>query len=193
MNNNDNLLEEMQAKHDEAPKRYKRCQNCKYLIDNYKCKKLKVPFFDIAICPITKEKIEQKAKQHEVIGVKTDCPHFSTIGRLCSRVQNGMMRCDEYLECEFKYIDALKEENKALRKRFEELVSDLGWHCVQCTKEADNYRLRIENEKLKTVIQDIKQLVSTDYIKNKKQLVQNYDCLDNFMQKIEDKCNEVNQ
>lgn len=62
MNNNDNLLEEMQAIHDEAPKRYKKCQNCKYLIDNYKCKKLKVPFFDIAICPIIKEKIEQKAK-----------------------------------------------------------------------------------------------------------------------------------
>jgi hypothetical protein len=60
MNNNDNLLEEIQAIHDKSPKRYKRCQNCKYLIDNYKCKKLKVPFFDIAICPITKENEELK-------------------------------------------------------------------------------------------------------------------------------------
>ena len=47
-------------------------------------------------------------------------------------------------------------------------------------------------EKLETIIQEIKQLVSTDYIQNKKELVQNYDFLDNFMQKIEDKCNEVN-
>lgn len=125
-------------------------------------------------------------------------------------------------------INKLKEENKALRKRFEELVSDLGWHCVQCIKEAENCMLRIENEKLKTqyncyacgnckgkedyinlekhhiglrkqfdkyhnALQDIKNLVTTDYIQIKKQLIQNYDCLDNFMQKIEDKCNEVNQ
>ena len=31
-------------------------------------------------------------------------------------------------------------------------------------------------------LQDIKTLVTTDYIQLKRQLVQNYDCLDNFMQ-----------
>ena len=143
--------------------RFARCKKCKYS-QYYKntllltCKKLKAAFFDIAICPITKDKIEQKTIQHKVIGAKTDCPHFSIIGNLCSRVGNGMMRCDEYLECEFKYIDALKEENKALRKRFEELVSDLGWHCVQCTKEADNCMLRIENEKQKDILKEIKKI-----------------------------------
>ena len=62
------------------------------------------------------DKINKLAMQHEVIGVKIDCLHFSTIGNLCSRVADGMVRCDEYSECEFKYIDALKEENAILRK-----------------------------------------------------------------------------
>lgn len=66
----------------------------------------------------TTDKINKLATQHKIIGAKIDCPYFSTIGNLCSRVQNGMMRCDEYLECEFKYIDALKEENEQLQKRF---------------------------------------------------------------------------
>ena len=67
----------------------------------------------------TVDKINKLATQHKVIGAKKDCPHFSTIGNLCSRVQNGMMRCDEYLECEFKYIDALKEENENLKQQLE--------------------------------------------------------------------------
>ena len=46
-------------------------------------------------------------------------------------------------------------------------------------------------EELEDILQDIKILVTTDYIQIKRQLVQNYDCLDNFMQKIEDKCGEV--
>ena len=77
----------------------------------------------------TTNKINKLATQHEVIGVKTDCPHFSNIGNLCSRVQNGMMRCDEYLECEFKYIDALKEENKQMKERLnncEKFFNELG-------------------------------------------------------------------
>jgi len=61
------------------------------------------------------EEIDKLATQHKVIGVKTDCPHFNNIGNLCSRIENGMVRCDEYLECEFKYIDTLKEENAKLK------------------------------------------------------------------------------
>ena len=52
MKNDNNLFEEIQKKYDETPKRYERCQNCKYLIDNYRCKKLKVPFFDIKLCSL---------------------------------------------------------------------------------------------------------------------------------------------
>lgn len=46
-------------------------------------------------------------------------------------------------------------------------------------------------KRTQNTLQDIKTLVTTDYIQIKRQLVQNYDCLDNFMQKIEDKCGEV--
>ena len=46
-------------------------------------------------------------------------------------------------------------------------------------------------KRTQNALQGIKTLVTIDYIQIKKQLVQNYDCLDNFMQKIEDKCNEV--
>lgn len=77
----------------------------------------------------TTDKINKLAIQHEVIGTKTDCPHFSNIGNLCSRVGNGMMRCDEYLECEFKYIDALKEENNQMKERLnncEKFFNELG-------------------------------------------------------------------
>lgn len=62
------------------------------------------------------ETTDKLAIQHKVIGAKTNCKYFSNIGNLCSRVENGMMRCDEYLECEFKYIDALKEENEKLKQ-----------------------------------------------------------------------------
>ena len=67
------------------------------------------------------ETTDKLATQHKVIGVKTDCKYFSNVGNLCSRVENGMMRCDEYLECEFKYIDALKEENEKLKKTIEKI------------------------------------------------------------------------
>lgn len=46
-------------------------------------------------------------------------------------------------------------------------------------------------KRTQNILQEIKNLVTTDYIQIKRQLVQKYDCLDNFMQKIEDKCNEV--
>lgn len=70
---------------------------------------------------------------------------------------------DNNFNCIWKQHERLKEENKALRKRFEKLVSDLGWHCVQCTKEADNCMLRIENEKLKKTLQEIEKLSENAY------------------------------
>ena len=69
-----------------------------------------------------------------------------------------MTKKDSFL-CEvIDNYNKLKEENKELRKGFEELISDLGWHCVQCTKEADNCMLRIENEKQKDILKEIKQI-----------------------------------
>jgi hypothetical protein len=124
------------------------------------------------------EKINKLAIQHKAIGVKTDCKYFSNVGNLCSRVENGMMRCDEYLECEFKYIDKLKEENK----HYKQIAQHHGDMSIKYTNKCAKY---------KQILQDIKKLVTTDYIQIKRQLVQNYDLLDNFMQKIEDKCNEV--
>ena len=97
------------------------------------------------------DKINKLAKQHEVIGTKTDCPYFSTVGNLCSRVENGMMRCDEYLECEFKYIDALKEENEQLKqenmgmkKSFVDIISNI---------REENYRYYKALKEIKKIIQ----------------------------------------
>lgn len=100
-------------------------------------------------------KINKLAKQHEVIGTKTDCPYFSNVGNLCSRVQNGMMRCDEYLECEFKYIDALKEENEKLKqenmgmkKSFVDIIDNVreeNYRYYKALKEADALFEVLEN------------------------------------------------
>lgn len=85
-----------------------------------------------------------------------------------------------------KEKENLKEENARLKK-----IKDDFFKQAEISHQAVQDKNKIIE--LETVIQEIKELVSTDYIKNKKQLVQNYDCLDNFMQKIEDKCNEVQQ
>ena len=84
----------------------------------------------------------------------------------CKKQNKGNNWRNCRLKCHYKYeqqkkdeIYKLQEENKVLRKRFEELVSDLGRHCVQCTKEADNCMLRIENEKQKYILKEIKQIV----------------------------------
>jgi len=100
----------------------------------------------------TTDKINKLVKQHEVIGVKTDCKYFSNIGNLCSRVENGMMRCDEYLECEFKYIDALKEENEKQKEQIKQLED-----FIKSDGEIDH----INHEytyKLKKVLQEVKSI-----------------------------------
>ena len=55
----------------------------------------------------------------------------------------------------------------------------------------ENYCYYKQLKRTQKALQDIKTLVTKHYYQNKKQLVQNYDLLDNFMQKIEDKCSEV--
>ena len=107
------------------------------------------------------DKINKLAKQHEVISTKTDCPYFNNVGNLCSRVENGMMRCDEYLECEFKYIDALKEENEKLKqenmgmkKSFVDIISNIreeNYRYYKTLKEvkaiSDNYNLTVNDRR----------------------------------------------
>ena len=70
---------------------------------------------------------------NKINGVKTDCPHFINAGNVCSRV-DGMVRCDEYSECEFKYIDKLKEE-LAIYKQALEKISDLNLFSLNNSRE----------------------------------------------------------
>ena len=94
---------------------------------------------------------------------------------------------DNNFNCIWKQHERLKAENV-------KLLFDKGTLIEFCNKLTKIIDEKKENEnKILQILSEIKQLVSTDYIKTKKQLVQNYDCLDNFMQKIEDKCNEVQQ
>lgn len=85
--------------------------------------------------------------------------------------------------CGFRHKDTDNQCHIALA-----FSEDYGecWHCEQIENCYYKQLKRTQN-----ALQEIKTLVTTDYIQNKKQLVQNYDCLDNFMQKIEEKCNEV--
>lgn len=46
-----------------------------------------------------------------------DCKYFEGTGNFCSRVT--AMRCDEFPECEFKYIAYLKAENKRLKEELD--------------------------------------------------------------------------
>lgn len=92
-----------------------------------------------------------------------------------------IQKCKELV----KENNRLKEENARLKE-----IKDDFFKQAEISHQAVQDKNKII-EKLETVIQEIKQLVSIDYIKTKRQLVQNYDCLDNFMQKIEEKCGEV--
>ena len=121
----------------------------------------------------TTDKINKLATQHKVIGVKTDCKYFSNVGNLCSRVENGMMRCDEYLECEFKYIDALKEENATLREFLNQYQEE-----ANALKSYETYKVwlnneyRKENEKLKQYLLNIAMIIE--------ELEQQYDDIKDF-------------
>ena len=97
-------------------------------------------------------------------------------------------------EQETKDYAELKKENDQLKEVAAKRLIDEGVFINTLDKLRKIIDEKLEKEnKLTNALQDIKTLVTTDYIQNKKQLVQNYDCLDNFMQKIEEKCNEVNQ
>ena len=74
-----------------------------------------------------------------------------------------------------------EEENKISRT--------INHFTADCTFYPNCYYKQLKRSQ--NALQDIKTLVTTDYIQIKRQLVQNYDCLDNFMQKIEDKCGDV--
>ena len=113
---------------------------------------------------------------------------------------------DNNFNCIWKQHERLKEENENLKQQLEIDKNQINYFIEENEKQKEQIKqledfIKSDGEidhinheytyKLKKVLQDIKTLVTTDYIQNKKQLVQNYDCLDNFMQKIEEKCNEV--
>ena len=86
---------------------------------------------------------------------------------------------------EWKHCNICKELIKIVPDRHQCLIEE----DLRCEYYSDCYYKQLKHTQ--NALQNIKTLVTTDYIQNKKQLVQNYDCLDNFMQKIEDKCSEV--
>lgn len=70
-------------------------------------------------------------------------------------------------------------------------IHELSIACHDKENKCKYYQVYKQLKHTQNALQEIKTLVTTDYIQIKRQLVQNYDCLDNFMQKIEDKCGEV--
>lgn len=110
------------------------------------------------------------------------------------RLKEENVKLKQQLEIDKNQINYFIEENEKLKTQYN------CYACGNCKGKEDyinlekhHVELRKQFDKYHNALQDIKTLVTTDYIQIKKQLVQNYDCLDNFMQKIEDKCNEVNQ
>lgn len=143
-----------------------------------------------------------------------ECPHRNLD---CSTFMN-IIKCYNYGTCEgqnclWKQHERLKEENENLKQQLEIDKNQINYfiekneklktqyNCYACSgcKGKEDYinlekhhkGLRKQFDKYHNALQDIKTLVTTDYIQNKRQLVQNYDCLDNFMQKIEEKCSEI--
>lgn len=70
-------------------------------------------------------------------------------------------------------------------------IYELSIACHDKENKCKYYQVYKQLKRTQNALQEIKTLVTTDYIQIKRQLVQNYDCLDNFMQKIEDKCGEA--
>jgi len=81
--------------------------------------------------------------------VKTDCPHFINVGNICSRV-DGMARCDEYSECEFKYIDVLKKEKEQMKEKLEQIKSIVDFNLIF---PIYNITKREIGEKIKSIIE----------------------------------------
>lgn len=101
------------------------------------------------------------------------------------RTQKEIEKYSAINEQETKDYAELKKENEQLKeenKHYKQIAQHHGDMSIKYTNKCAKY---------KQILQDIKTLVTTDYIQIKRQLVQNYDCLDNFMQKIEEKCGEV--
>lgn len=100
--------------------------------------------------------------------------------------------CEICPNCYFKQIKRLNKENEQLKEVTAKRLIEEGIFISTLDKLRKIIDEKLEKEnKLTNTLQGIKTLVTTDYIQTKKQLVQNYDCLDNFMQKIENKCGEV--
>lgn len=113
----------------------------------------------------------------------------------CIILQDDICADSQYCEgcnCYYKQLKQVEKENDQLKEVAAKRLIEKGVFISTLDKLRKIIDEKLEKEnKLTNTLQDIKTLVTTDYIQIKKQLVQNYDCLDNFMQKIEDKCGEV--
>lgn len=106
-------------------------------------------------------------------------------------VNNYTPNCQDN-NCYYKQLKQVKKENEQLKEIAAKQLIDKGVFINTLDKLRKIIDEKLEKEnKLTNALQEIKTLVTKHYIQNKRQLVQNYDCLDNFIQKIEEKCEEV--
>lgn len=102
-----------------------------------------------------------------------DCKYFEGVGNFCSRVT--AMRCDEFPECEFKYIAELKAENAklyeekdCLHKIIDRLLENAGYSKDIASAEdfEDVYEnMQYKNNKLeeyKQTLQEIKEIAEAN-------------------------------
>lgn len=138
-------------------------------------------------------------KQIIIDGVDVSgCEYYNKDDKTCREV-NGKYETDicdfdkcENSNCYYKQLKQVEKENDQLKEVAAKRLIEKGVFISTLDKLRKIIDEKLEKEnKLINTLQDIKTLVTTDYIQSKRQLVQNYDCLDNFMQKIEDKCGEV--
>lgn len=113
----------------------------------------------------------------------------------CIILQDDICADSQYCKgcnCYYKQLKQVEKENEQLKEVAAKRLIEKGVFISTLDKLRKIIDEKLEKEnKLINTLQDIKTLVTTDYIQIKRQLVQNYDLLDNFMQKIEDKCSEV--
>ena len=113
----------------------------------------------------------------------------------CIILQNDICTDSQYCKgcnCYYKQLKQVEKENEQLKEVAAKRLIDEGFFISTLNKLRKIIDKKLEKEnKLTNALQEIKTLVTKHYLQNKKQLVQNYDCLDNFMKKIEEKCNEV--
>lgn len=84
------------------------------------------------------------------------CKYFEGTGNFCSRVT--AMRCDEFPECEFKYIAELKAENDRLKEDYIKLSQQKDLDNARWQKRCTDLHIedKAKADKYWLVLQEIK-------------------------------------